>query len=209
MTSFFLRAKHWQLALLFYGVPIVLYIIAFTVLISMMSTRDTNDVATIFLSILTLAIIIATGSLFYWFWTMGTQLHAKLPAEMPMPLQRFKLFVLFPVIYIALLFAGITLMVSSEQNLDGEPVTEEYVFLVPLFILCHAFAIFCIFYQLYYIAKSLKAVLLQREVHFSDYAGEFFLLWFHFVGIWLIQPKINDIFREGRNDDHWTPVIDQ
>jgi hypothetical protein len=55
----------------------------------------------------------------------------------------------------------------------------------------HLFSMFCIFYCLYFVAKTFKTVELQREVQFSDFAGEFFLIWFFPVGIWVIQPKIN------------------
>jgi hypothetical protein len=53
---------------------------------------------------------------------------------------------------------------------------------------------FFIFYSLYFIAKELKSVELQKPVTFSDFAGEFFLLWFFPIGIWIIQPRINKIF---------------
>jgi len=52
------------------------------------------------------------------------------------------------------------------------------------------------FYCLYFISKSLKAVELQRDVTFNDYAGEFFLIWFFPIGIWFIQPRINKLFDE-------------
>ena len=55
----------------------------------------------------------------------------------------------------------------------------------------HMFAMFAIFYCLYFVAKTYKTVELQRTVTFSDYAGEFFLFWFFPIGIWVIQPKIN------------------
>lgn len=29
--------------------------------------------------------------------------------------------------------------------------------------------------------------------HWQLFAGEFFLLWFHPIGIWFIQPKVNAI----------------
>jgi len=58
----------------------------------------------------------------------------------------------------------------------------------------HLFSMFCLFYCLYFIAKALKTVELQRPVTFSDYAGEFFLLWFYPVGVWILQPRINQIF---------------
>ena len=45
--------------------------------------------------------------------------------------------------------------------------------------------------MLYKAAKTIKTVELQKKVTFSDFAGEFFLLWFSPIGIWILQPKIN------------------
>jgi len=53
---------------------------------------------------------------------------------------------------------------------------------------------FCAFYVMYFIAKELKTVELQRDVMFSDYIGEFLLLWFFPVGVWVLQPRINKLF---------------
>jgi bacteriorhodopsin len=62
-----------------------------------------------------------------------------------------------------------------------------FALVVPL----HLFSMFYIFYTLYFAAKTVKTVELQREVTFSDFAGEFFLIWFYPVGVWIIQPKVN------------------
>jgi hypothetical protein len=52
---------------------------------------------------------------------------------------------------------------------------------------------FCIFYALYFNAKALKAVEWQKKVTLSDYVGDFFLIWFFPIGLWFIQPRINNI----------------
>jgi len=57
----------------------------------------------------------------------------------------------------------------------------------------HIFSMFCIFYAMWFISKAIKTIEFQKPVSFSDYAGEFFLLWLFPVGIWIIQPKINKI----------------
>jgi hypothetical protein len=46
-------------------------------------------------------------------------------------------------------------------------------------------------YSFYFVAKTFKTVELQREVAFSDFVGEFFLLLLFPIGVWIIQPKIN------------------
>lgn len=58
----------------------------------------------------------------------------------------------------------------------------------------HLVAMVCIIYCMYFMARALKVVELQRPVTFGDFAGEFFLLLFYPIGIWLIQPRINILF---------------
>jgi len=66
------------------------------------------------------------------------------------------------------------------------------VIILPL----HLFSMFCIFHTIYFVAKTIRTAELQRVVTFGDFAGEFFLLWFYIIGIWIIQPKVNRLNRE-------------
>ena len=68
--------------------------------------------------------------------------------------------------------------------------------LVAIILPLHLFSMFCILYSLYFVAKTFKTVELQREVTFSDFAGEFFLIWFYPIGIWIVQPKINKMVED-------------
>ena len=73
-----------------------------------------------------------------------------------------------------------------------------------LIVPIHLFSMFCIFYCLYFNAKALKAVEWQRPVTFGDFAGEFFLLWFYPIGVWIIQPRVNKLFE--KNSDPSTDL---
>ena len=106
-----------------------------------------------------------------------------------MNLKKFKLFLLIPVTY--MLFLSIYMSSMFSNVLTGqEPNPAIFGLIVPI----HLFSMFCIFYCLYFIAKELKAVEWQKPVSFSDFAGEFFLIWFFPFGIWIIQPRINKLF---------------
>jgi amino acid permease len=65
-----------------------------------------------------------------------------------------------------------------------------------LVVLLHLFSMFCTFYSLYFVAKTYKTVELQREVSFSDFAGEFFMICLCPIGIWIVQPKINKMIED-------------
>jgi len=49
-------------------------------------------------------------------------------------------------------------------------------------------------------AKTIKLAELQRSVTFSDFAGEFFLIWFFPIGIWFVQPKVNLLAQAATSD---------
>ena len=46
-------------------------------------------------------------------------------------------------------------------------------------------------------AKSLKENESEGELTFGNYAPEFFLIVYMIIGVWIIQPRLNKIIREG------------
>ena len=110
---------------------------------------------------------------FGWFYTLGINLYKKLPNTVNMNLTMFKIALFYPTIYILLFYLFMYGILN--QAVSGSSLNPAiFLLIIPL----HLFAMFCIFYTLYFNAKSLKSVELQRPVHFSDYAGEFFLIGF-------------------------------
>jgi hypothetical protein len=55
---------------------------------------------------------------------------------------------------------------------------------------------FCLFYCLRFVAKTLTLAETGKPASFYDYAGPFFLLWFYPVGIWIVQPRVNRLYME-------------
>ena len=137
------------------------------------------------------------GGLFGWFWSVAVGLQKMVPPTIKMKITRFKIFFFIPLIYIACLMAFMGLAFSANNilhNSDQPPLWFFGMFAVIFPV--HIFSMFCIFYCLYFVAKTIKTVELQREVSFSDFLGEFFLAWFHFIGIWVLQPRINKILQD-------------
>ncbi|MFN7651888.1 MAG: hypothetical protein ACK5PC_01575 [Cyclobacteriaceae bacterium] len=119
-----------------------------------------------------------------------------------MKITKFKVFFFIPMVYLLILSIGMTVLFSNLPQPDDR-VDESLGFIagaMAIIVPMHLFSMFCIFYSLYFVAKTFKTVELQRETAFSDFAGEFFLIWFYPIGIWIIQPKINKIV-ETSNDD--------
>ncbi len=179
--KWFLKLKHWQLFLLIVGLQFftILYIVY----------RDFHAPFSPFPGQLyqpyTVVCLFPIAILGCWFYAVATRLYEKIPDELKRSLTRFKVFLIFAGTYIVL---GWSLMVFN--------AIQAHMWLIALILPMHIFAMFCILYVFYYIARSLRTVELGRRVELSDYLGDFVLIWIFPIGIWIIQPKINKIFAE-------------
>ncbi len=180
--NIFLKLKHWQLFILTFGIPVIFEII-------FMREAISGNNPWMFFKYFPVMMIIYVGIIFGWFYALGTNLQKKLPETVKMNLTRFRWFFFIPVAYI-LFFCWVIFNIPGNENfmLQFNPLIFLAIFPV------HLFCMFCIFYCLYFVSKSLKSVELQRPVTFSDFAGEFFLIWFLPIGVWIIQPRINKLF---------------
>lgn len=172
--KFFLTLKHWQLFLLLFGLTFALMIATRTVesmkgYVGGLSPYDTG------------VMILYCALLLGWFYSLAVNLHKRLPPQAGMSLTRFRIMFFFPLVFFG---SGFLL----------RPTESDSAALALLIVLGSFFSMYCIFYVIYFIAKEIKTVELQQRVTFGDYAGEFFGLWFSPIGIWYIQPKINNLF---------------
>lgn len=196
MIDKFLKAKHWQLFLLTYGIPMVIqfaFIGSFMVDLNNGDGVDGDSFASLF-SVMMGSSLLFMSIFFGWFWSLGVGLHKKAPEHLRINLNRFKLFLFIPIAYLVFIFFFLFPIFSGtavNETLSTFP--RVILWIIPL----HLFSMFCIFHSLYQVAKTIKLAELQREVSFSDFAGEFFLIWFFPIGIWFVQPKVNKLV-EGR-----------
>lgn len=184
--TFFIRLTHNQLfSLLFIAPPLVAFL-----------SISLIDPSIAFIYIFPCLIIFYFLVLFGWLYSTGVHLHAKLPQSVQLNHKRFELLLLVAFGYI--LFKCIDVFDIFKNAFSDEAQT---VSLLPnisslpflLFNPFHLVAMSCVFYCIYFNAKSLKAVELQRAVQFKDFSNEFLLMWFFPIGIWFIQPRLNTI----------------
>ena len=198
MINLFLKAKHWQLFLITFGIPLVFQFLTMGFMMSNFALDSNPDPAMMFnyMKFFPIMMILFMGVLFGWFWSVAIGLQIKVPENVRMKVKKFKILFFIPLIYILLmmLLMGITMngIMDNGTEPNGIFVGSVIAMVIPL----HLFSMFCIFYCLYFVAKTFKTVELQREVKFSDFAGEFFMIWFYPIGIWIVQPKINKMIEE-------------
>ena len=195
MTDIFLKAKHWQLFSMLIGLPILGYSIMFALFFGYVTTTNDLDATTIksFYIILPCVVFLVLCILFGWFWSIAIGLQTKVPNTVKMKVKKFKIFFFIPLIYILSVLVFMALFGLSDFELNSDLNSVLPVGLLAVMLPLHFLSIFGIFYTLYFVAKTYKTVELQREVSFSDFAGEFFMIWFYFIGVWIIQPKINEM----------------
>ncbi|SNR37781.1 hypothetical protein [Lutibacter flavus] len=193
MIEKFLKAKHWQLFLLIFGIPMIFQIILMGSMFSNIGNEKNPDPSLMidYFKLFPIIMILFTGIFFGWFWSIAIGLQSKVPENVKMKVRKFKILFFIPIVYILFISISMSVTFSGMMVNNGEPSRGLIGSLIGIIIPLHIFSMFCIFYSLYFVAKTFKTVELQREVSFSDFAGEFFLLWFYFIGIWIIQPKIN------------------
>jgi hypothetical protein len=183
MINRFLLAKNWQIFLITVGVPIIFQLIFMGATFSDATHLTHSEFSTVMILFLVISMI-PMAILFGWFWAVATGLQTVIPVADRMNVKRFKVTFFIPFIYI-FLFMGF-FYISTQY---GVPDPKAFAIILPL----HFISMFCIFYNMYFMAKTIKTAELQREASFSDFVGEFFLIWFYPIGIWFIQPKVNQL----------------
>jgi hypothetical protein len=180
-----------------FGIPILLQIVT---MISMFANIDSNgnpDQTGMLnmMKIFPIIMFLYVGLFFGWFWSIGIGLQKYIPTDITMKIKKFKIFFFIPLTYIIflLIIIGTTFYgFLSGSNAVGGIVGKMLFVVIPM----HLLSMFCIFYLLYFVSKTIKTTELKRDVTFSDFAGEFFMIWFFPIGIWIIQPRINKIVSE-------------
>ncbi len=173
---FLLRLKHWQLFLITWGLPIGMNI--FTLI-------DPQ----LMLKLFPIMMIVFSIGIFGWVWAIATVLHKKLPAGVNLNIGQFKMLFFIPIIYMLFIILWIGYQFYFRTVVKNSNMGEEII----IILFMHFLSMICIFLGLRFAAKTMRSVELGRLARFSDYVGEFFLIWFSPFGFWFLQPRLNKL----------------
>lgn len=112
-----------------------------------------------------------------WLWSVGLKLQKKSINVSKFKILLFKISIIFPLAYCIF---GIYYMIFRDDVI------------MPL----HVSAMLSIFYAMIFAAKTIKSAELNKEATLSDYLGDFFLIWFYPLGIWILQPRIQKLLKK-------------
>ena len=172
----FLTMKAWQLLMLMI-VPLLIFALAF----SGLDSFKWFGVLILFWGVVFCA----------WVYSIGSASNKELKSGLRKDPMMYRLSFVIPILYIILL----AVFIFPSIQIDGQP-QKPAAWMTKL----HLISMCCIFYSLWFTAKQF--VTLQRgfEVEFTDYSVPFFLLCFTPIGIWFLQPSINEMFDEENLD---------
>jgi len=197
MKNKVLRAKHWQLFLITTGIPFAAMIVSVILQIIWVASnngRPTGEPLWMIIPSLLIPAIMLFAGLTHltWIYSIATKLQAYMNPELrKLNVKRFRLFFFIPFFYMLVIM--LTVLTVFRSSVGDEENLGVIVPLMLFMILGHSFSAFCAIYVLYFSAKTLNSVEMKMEAHFSDYIGDFMLLWVFPIGVWFIQPRINAI----------------
>ena len=166
--TFFLKLRHWELFLML-ALPTVmslLFGIPFEPLVAA--------------SIGLFMILV----LFLWMFSIGAWSNRRLPESRQRALLPFAIALAIPLIY---LLMYIFLYIPQLGN--GAP-SKPPLWLLPM----HMLSMVGIFYGIWYTARSLKSLQENQDADFLIFSSTFFLLFIFPLGLWLIQPSVNQLY---------------
>lgn len=182
MKNFFLRAAHWQIFTLLVG----LYLIDTFVTVSLIGAESTpvKNVPPLTTLAVQTSAMLTFGVFFLWLWMMGSFLNLLVKPPLRLSLGFFRFALIFPLVY-GLAFPFVVWVPRAFSDFLVFPI--------------HIFAMICLIYSVRFVAKSLALQEECRFLTFREYYRAFFLLWLFPIGVWWIQPKINELYAAKAN----------
>ncbi|MEQ8417351.1 MAG: hypothetical protein RIF36_21795 [Imperialibacter sp.] len=118
-----------------------------------------------------------------WIFTLGRALNNCIPTRH----QLSETFLIINFFAFAIIFALIAILLDYQLRFFGWAV------LIPLYML------FSFVYLYYFASKALTTAEKRKRTSFGEHVGEMILLMTGYVGIWFIQPRINQIYEQNKS----------
>ena len=184
--DWFLRARHWQIFLLIFLVPVAIVLAGLIMVSHQLSTG-------ILFYAIPVAIALSQVSYYGWMWAVGSKLMPANGARVRL----FRLFVFIPIVLIVLILvfwlSGATMFSLGSYSV----VSVLYGSLLVVLPLQMA-NVLTMLYCFMFVARVIKEAGSGRGAAFEDYFREFVLVALLPLGIWFLQPRVNKLYKANR-----------
>jgi hypothetical protein len=178
IERFFVRAKHWQIFLLFVAVFAVGQL---PLIGDFTAAAKSQEGQGVIRGLAQLVGELVVWGFLLWLWSLGSFLASVAPPARTLK----RRFFLFTIVCSA---AYVPVSIALFQSIDR----KLFIVTIPL----HLFGVFCMFCNLYFVAEGLETAETGERASFFDCLGPFLLLFFGIIGVWFIQPRINRLYAE-------------
>ena len=170
MTSFFLKLRHWELFLMLILPTALCWLwkVPFNPLV----------VAAIGLFLLIV--------LFAWLLSVGLWCNARLPESRRNNIYPFIAALILPLVYVLMYI----LVYIPQLQVTGGPPDKPPLWLLPM----HMLSMVAIFYAFWFTASRYKSLAENEDADFLIFSSTFFLLFIFPLGVWIIQPSVNELY---------------
>lgn len=186
--EWFLNAKHWQIFLLIFLLPFILFVLG-VVLISC----NYNPGILFFIFPLAIGVSLITG--YGWMWSVGSKLSGYNFNENKDNSKLFRFFIMIPLVLMSLILAfllyGATSLSLGSYSMAGI-MYSSLIVIMPLQLLITISMFYCFFF----VAQRIKTAEEKRTVAFDECFYEFVLVAILPIGVWILQPRINKLAKE-------------
>lgn len=211
MTKLLLKIPHWVLFILVIGVPMIFSSVLFSSLFGAIENEDglrlLKDIRTMIVIVPVIVILPQLVNL-GWFYAVMDGLRDRIPSTTKIPVKSVKVFLVLTMImtiifglymwyFMDFVFEAALLDAAGVRPPDPPmEIVLGAIAIVPLAL----FSTFCIIYTYVYVGKIIKCTESGKDEKFNQYIGEFFLCWFWFIGVWILQPRVQRILASERKE---------
>lgn len=166
--TFFLKLRHWELFLM----------LALPTFMSLMFGIPMQPLVVASIGLFMMLV------LFLWMFSIGSWSNRHLPESRRRSSLPAAVGLVLPVVY---LLMYIFLYIPELQH--GAP-EKPPLWLLPM----HMLSMVGIFYGLWYTARQFKSLQENEDADFMIFSSTFFLFFIFPLGLWLIQPEVNQLY---------------
>jgi hypothetical protein len=139
------------------------------------------------------ALVVAAIGLFMlimlslWIYSVAIWCNSKLPVSRQSSTLLFCLSLVIPLVYVLVYFFFYLPLLQT-----GSAPAKPPLWLLPM----HMLSMFCLFYSFWFTSSKFKSLLDNEDSGFMIFSSTFFLLFIFPLGVWIIQPSVNQLFHK-------------
>ncbi len=139
------------------------------------------------------ALVVAAIGLFMlimlslWIYSVAIWCNSKLPISRQSSTLLFCLSLVIPLVYVLVYFFFYLPLLQT----GGAPAKPP-LWLLPM----HMLSMLCLFYSFWFTSSKFKLLLDNEDSGFMIFSSTFFLLFIFPLGVWIIQPSVNQLFHK-------------